>query len=179
MDETPTRCRFLCESQKCRELPCAWTQKDGHDSLSLEPIVRNRSYTDQAKYCRALADEFVDRSERPFLLKVAEAFDDLARRKIHWPETLIGPPGELLTLEKLPATNTPRWTPRRKAEVVAAVAGGLLTVNEACQRYLLSIEEFMNWQRAVKQSGLAGLRVTRIQEYRDLHECRPAQQRSG
>jgi len=73
--------------------------------------MRNRSYSDEAKYCRVLADEFVDRSERPFLLKVAEAFDDLARRKIRWPETLIGPPGELLTLEKLPATNTPRWTP--------------------------------------------------------------------
>ena len=31
---------------------------------------------------------------------------------------------------------------RRKAEVVAAVSGGLLSVDEACERYSLTLEEF-------------------------------------
>ena len=132
--------------------------------------MRNRSYSDEARHCRDLAAEFGDRSERPFLLRVAEAFDDLAGRKNYRPERVIGPLGESLTLENLPATNTPRWTPRRKAEVVAAVAGGLLSFDEACERYSLSIEEFTSWQRAVHRSGMPGLRVTRIQDYHDFYE---------
>ena len=141
--------------------------------------MRDRSYSDEARYCRDLASEFVDGPERPFLLRVAETFDDLAGRKIYRPKRVIGPLGESLTLENLPATNTPRWTPRRKAEVVAAIAGGLLSFDEACQRYSLSTEEFRSWQRAMDHTGMKGLRVTRMQDYRDLHECRPAQQRSG
>jgi hypothetical protein len=60
---------------------------------------------------------------------------------------------------------------RRKAEVVAAVAGGLLTVDEVCDRYNLSIEEFASWQRAVDRAGMPGLRVTRVQQYRALYEA--------
>jgi hypothetical protein len=63
-----------------------------------------------------------------------------------------------------------RWTPRRKAEVVAAVSGGLLTFDEACRRYNLDMDELIFWQRAVNRSGMPGLRVTRIQQYRELHE---------
>ena len=51
---------------------------------------------------------------------------------------------------------------RRKAEVVAAVSGGLLTFEEACQRYSLAVEELTGWQRAVNLSGMPGLRVTRV-----------------
>ena len=51
-----------------------------------------------------------------------------------------------------------------------ALAGGLLTVDEACQRYSLSLEEFTGWQRAVDRSGMPGLRVTRIKHYRDQYE---------
>lgn len=130
--------------------------------------MRNRSFSDESRHCRDLAAEFVDRSERPFLLRVAEAFDDLAGRKNYRPERVIGPLGESLTLENLPATNTPRWTPRRKAEVVAAVAGGLLSFDEACRRYSLSTEEFRSWQRAMDHTGMKGLRVTRVQDHRDL-----------
>jgi hypothetical protein len=86
------------------------------------------------------------------------------------PLSVIGPVGELLTLDALPAPNTGRWTPRRKAEVVAAVRGGLLTFDEACDRYGLALEELTNWQRAVGRSGIAGLRVTRLQEYREFYE---------
>jgi len=86
------------------------------------------------------------------------------------PAMVIGPLGEPLTLETLPPPTTTRWVVRRKAEVVAAVNGGLLSIEEACERYGLTLEEFASWQRAVDRSGMQGLRVTRIQHYRDLYE---------
>ena len=48
-----------------------------------------------------------------------------------WPAFVIGPLGEMLTLDGLPAPRHSRWTIRRKAEVVSAVTGGLLTFEEA------------------------------------------------
>ncbi|GAC1584109.1 MAG: hypothetical protein NVS3B5_18760 [Sphingomicrobium sp.] len=54
--------------------------------------------------------------------------------------------------------------------VVAAVNGGLLTIAEACERYDLALEEFASWQRAIERSGMAGLRATKLQHYRDLYE---------
>jgi hypothetical protein len=86
------------------------------------------------------------------------------------PAQVIGPLGEPLTIASLPPVGTTRWVVRRKAEVVAAVNGGLLTVNEVCERYGLTLEEFAGWQRAIDRSGMPGLRVTRIQHYRDLYE---------
>jgi hypothetical protein len=84
--------------------------------------------------------------------------------------SVIGQLGEPLTMESLPPIGTTRWIVRRKAEVVAAVNGGLLSIDEACKRYDLTMEEFALWQRAVDRSGLAGLRATRAQYYRDLYE---------
>ena len=86
------------------------------------------------------------------------------------PAMVIGPLGEALTVDSLPAPETTRWVIRRKAEVVAADNGGLLTIDEVCERYRLTLEEFASWQRAVDRSGMQGLRVTRIQHYRDLYE---------
>lgn len=86
------------------------------------------------------------------------------------PTKVIGPLGEALTLDSLPPPDTTRWVVRRKAEVVAAVSGGLLSIDEACERYNLSLEEFASWQRAVERSGMPGLRVTRVQQYRALYE---------
>ncbi len=80
---------------------------------------------------------------------------------------VIGPTGEPLTVDDLPPPNTKRWVIRRKAEVVAAVRGGLITLEEACKRYSLSVEEFLSWQRAIDRNGLPGLRVTRVQQYRE------------
>lgn len=79
---------------------------------------------------------------------------------------VIGPLGNPLTLSDLPSSGTRRWVPRRKAEVVAAVRGGLLTLEQACQRYSLTSEEFIGWQASVDSYGLKGLRTTRIQDYR-------------
>ncbi len=82
------------------------------------------------------------------------------------PASVIGPEGQRITRDSLPPPNTKRWVIRRKAEVVAAVRGGLLTLEEACERYMLTVEEFQSWQRAIEQHGLPGLRTTRLQEYR-------------
>ena len=79
---------------------------------------------------------------------------------------VIGPDGSPLTVADLPPPTTRRWVIRRKAEVVAAVRGGLLSIDEACERYNLSVEELMGWQASIDKNGLAGLRTTRIQQYR-------------
>ncbi len=81
-------------------------------------------------------------------------------------EIVIGPAGQPLTVENLPPKNTVRWVIRRKAEVVAAVRNDLIGLEEACKRYRLSVEEFLNWERLVNAHGLRGLRVTRSQRYR-------------
>ena len=96
----------------------------------------------------------------------------LARDVKNQMKFVIGPDGNTLTLPDLPAPETKRWVTGRKAQVVAAVRGGLLTLNEACERYALSVEEFLAWQHAIERFGIAGLRATRAQEYRHLEEHR-------
>ncbi|HLZ67221.1 MAG TPA: DUF1153 domain-containing protein [Aliidongia sp.] len=75
-----------------------------------------------------------------------------------------------LTVADLPPPNTKRWVIRRKAEVVAGVRSGVISLEEACGRYKLSIEEFLSWQRLIESHGLAGLRATRLQDYRATGE---------
>ena len=88
--------------------------------------------------------------------------------EVHRPRVkyVIGPDGSPLTIADLPPKGTQRWVIRRKAEVVAAVHGGLLSLEEACTRYTLTMDEFLSWQISIDQHGLAGLRTTRIQHYR-------------
>jgi len=74
----------------------------------------------------------------------------------------------------LPPSDTKRWVVRRKAIVVAAVRNGSLSLQEACRRYHLSVEEFLAWQRAIDAYGVPGLRVTRLQIYRDTDALRAA-----
>lgn len=90
------------------------------------------------------------------------------------PASVIGPLGEVLTLASLPPGNTTRWVARRKAEVVAAVDGGLLTVDEVLRRYELSLEEFMGWRQAMDRAGVPGLRVAHIQREREMRRHDPA-----
>ena len=85
------------------------------------------------------------------------------------PARVIGPLGLPLTNETLPPDRTRRWIVRRKAEVLAAIVGGLLSIEEACQRFDLSLEELMLWQRAIERSGILGLRVKSIQRFRSVH----------
>ena len=69
--------------------------------------------------------------------------------------------------EDLPPPGTTRWVVRRKAAVVAGVRAGLLTLDEACERYRLSVEEFLSWQSTIERHGERGLRVTRLKDYRE------------
>ena len=74
------------------------------------------------------------------------------------------------SLSDLPSPQTTRWVIRRKAEVVAGVRLGILSLEEACQRYRLSVDEFETWRAMIEAHGLLGLRTTRIQHYRGRQE---------
>jgi hypothetical protein len=77
----------------------------------------------------------------------------------------------------LPPSDTKRWVARRKAEIVDAVRNGKMNIEDACRYYRLSTEEFAAWERAIEAHGVAGLRVTRLQVYRDAPPTRLAKQR--
>ena len=70
-------------------------------------------------------------------------------------EIVIGPTGKPLTIDDI-----------RKAEVAASVRHGLISLEEACDHYKLSVDEILAWVRVLKVHGLRGLRVTRTQAYR-------------
>ena len=72
--------------------------------------------------------------------------------------------GTLLTPGDLPPADTQRWVMRRKADVVMAVRGGLITVQQACSRYRLTKEEFFAWQRGFEDLGLRGLSAKVVRE---------------
>jgi hypothetical protein len=77
----------------------------------------------------------------------------------------------------LPPPDTKRWVVRRKAAVVNAVHDGKMNIKDACLYYMLSIEEFAAWERAIAAHGIPGLRVTRLQVYRDAPPTRLAKPR--
>lgn len=91
--------------------------------------------------------------------------------EISTPISVPGPDGLELTLADLPPADTHRWVARRKAEVLAAIRGGLLARAEARLRYSISEEELKFWERAVDCAGVPGLRVTRVQAYRPVFEA--------
>ncbi|MFQ5622054.1 MAG: DUF1153 domain-containing protein [Paracoccaceae bacterium] len=78
------------------------------------------------------------------------------------------PDGSILSRSDLPERGTTRWVARRKAQVVLAVASGLLAIEEACKLYDLSPEELESWKKALASHGLGALRVTKTQKYRQL-----------
>ena len=65
-----------------------------------------------------------------------------------------------------PALNTRRWTIRRKLAVLQALHDGDLTLEQARERYALSVEKIRAWERDLEQHGVYGLRATRLQVYR-------------
>ncbi len=84
----------------------------------------------------------------------------------------IGPSGTPPTLEDLPPPDTVRWVVLRKAELVAAIRGGLLSLEDACERYQLSEEELQSWANSIAKHGIRGLRSTKLQLYRKSHRDR-------
>ena len=77
---------------------------------------------------------------------------------------VMGPLGNPITLADLPRPGTLRWVARRKAEVVAAVQGGLLSTESACAMYTLSLDELLSWQRTLARRGIRGLRIRSLIE---------------
>src|SRR5262245_17392049 len=77
---------------------------------------------------------------------------------------VIGPFGPV-TIADLASLGPQRWSIRRKATVIAAVRGGLLSLEEACRRYALNVEEYLCWEYCIDRYGPAGLRTTRTQFY--------------
>jgi hypothetical protein len=78
-----------------------------------------------------------------------------------------GPKGPLMI--SLPSPNTRRWFPQRKAQVVAAVRKGYLTLEEACVRYALSREEFHSWEKGYEEAGVEGLTMAARSTAHRLH----------
>lgn len=81
------------------------------------------------------------------------------------PTSVAGPLGPL-TIDDLPSSGTTYWVSRRKAEVLAAIDGGMLALEDACEKYRISPEELAAWRRSVDRAGIPGLRVTKTREYR-------------
>ena len=73
--------------------------------------------------------------------------------------------GELVL--RLPPANTKRWVSRRKAAIVLATRAGIISREEAYERYMLSPEELAAWETVFDQNGIRSLRVTRLQDYRN------------
>lgn len=60
----------------------------------------------------------------------------------------------------LPPRETRHWLPRHKAAVVAAVGSATISLQEACQRYGLTTEEFLSWKETITRCGIDGLKAT-------------------
>ena len=73
----------------------------------------------------------------------------------------IAPDGKPIALADLPARSTRRWEARRKMKVVMAVEQGLISLEEACRRYRLTLDRYLCWQRSLERHEL------RMQVHRD------------
>jgi Protein of unknown function (DUF1153) len=60
----------------------------------------------------------------------------------------IGPDGKRTTLADLPPRDLLTLSSAQKSTVVAAVCQGLITLREACERYHLSVDEYLSWHRS-------------------------------
>ncbi len=87
-------------------------------------------------------------------------------KKVDGPRAVKLPDGSFMTRADLPPADTKRWVASRKAAVVRAVQFGLLTLEQAMERYSLSEEELTHWLDAAKTHGEDALKATRVQKYR-------------
>ena len=87
-------------------------------------------------------------------------------KKVNGPRAVTLSDGTIMTRADLPDVNTRRWVASRKAAVIRAIAGGLISREDAMTHYGLSGEELDAWLAAVDQHGEAALKATTIQRYR-------------
>ncbi len=76
----------------------------------------------------------------------------------------------------LPPPNTQRWVKSRKLSVIKAIERGILSDDEACQRYSLTAEELESWKAALTRHGPGALRTTHINRYRKTDTPKHQQQ---
>ncbi len=88
-------------------------------------------------------------------------------RRIPGPVSVTLPDGTQMTRADLPDAQTRRWVASRKAAVVKAVDFGLITADEAKETYALTAEELDAWRHAVAKHGVAALKATALQRFRD------------
>ena len=87
-------------------------------------------------------------------------------KKTDGPRSVTLPDGTIMTRADLPAPDTRRWVASRKAAVVRAVLAGLVSRDEARERWALSEEELDSWISAHLTHGERALKVTMLQRYR-------------
>jgi len=78
--------------------------------------------------------------------------------------SVAGPPGPI-TMADRPSSSTTYWVARRKAEVLAAIDGRLLGLEDTCQRDRLSNEKLDGWQRTLDRAGIPGLQFMKMRQY--------------
>jgi hypothetical protein len=91
----------------------------------------------------------------------------LERLNIRRPARVIGADGRPLTLADLPLRDG-RWSKQRKAQVVAAVRGDLISFDQAVRRYGLTPGEFVAWERELLVDLAARRRAAERREFRVL-----------
>ncbi|KND50372.1 MAG: hypothetical protein AB202_01810 [Parcubacteria bacterium C7867-007] len=69
-----------------------------------------------------------------------------------------------ITVDDLPSPDTRRWVPNRKAIVVNAVRGGLISLEEVLIRYNMTEREFRIWEQGLEDAGAEGLKTTKFQK---------------
>ena len=87
-------------------------------------------------------------------------------RKVPGPRTVQLPDVGFLSRGDLPQPTTKRWVAFRKAVVVKAVRFGLISLEEACSLYDLTLDEYCSWQTAVARYSESALRATALKKYR-------------
>ena len=76
-------------------------------------------------------------------------------------KSTIGLNGRHLTLADLPPIDLKHWLPAHKANIATAVRGRLITADEVCKRYKLTLEELKMWEQNLANHGIEGLRASR------------------
>ena len=102
-------------------------------------IVRSSCRKPLSRIVGALVTGTCDFSWSGLVKKVAVVSDE---------PFFIGPDGKRTTLADLPPRDLLNLSSAQKSMVVAAVCQGLITLGEACERYHLSLDEYLSWHRS-------------------------------
>jgi len=93
--------------------------------------------------------------------------------------SIINPYGKRLTRDMLPPARTVRWVARRKAQVVSAIRGGLISREEARDLYKISDEELVSWEKSLDDQGHSRPGGTSIERYVRIASTRQTGRRSA